>query len=1008
MSTDGEPFGTTPIPSSSSSGGGSLEVTLDLWSQSASAEVVQQPQTQQIAVYEAKPDEECINGSLLEVNQHFVVYAVKNGLIRVLHRHSSLKALLRGHQGQVVTDISFFLDGDVLATVGHSAETGVSKMIVWRIYEASPEILSEKLLEVSSESAQMNRLMWHPFNPNQVLVMHNQPNNTNSNTHQLASLVETTRLQTTVHPEEKHPVCHWYSPSVVMEGALQMNVEDGSLADLAWSGRDSRHVLTVHSNGQIILWDLKQAEDAVDPVSGVSIAAPRKLAVVSVSPDAAELSRCLFLPHENALRLEDQTDILTTCFATASNKNTVITLWSSFTTTPGSLPVKLQVIQLANPSPSYVLDVCFGPAPQEASPPSCFLIWADRHEGKLLAVHVASQWSSEQKALCVGGDYVVPFKLHYPIYSWCVVCMPTQDISEEDMAEHQGLIFDMKLFAYQSKAIQCLTLTSYMCLPPEHGYDDNTPGVAYKAMMEDGIKSELGSIEPEYDEDYDVDDEDAEDDDDDGEPLEAPAAAALPVPPAASGGISNPFANWLGAFAGSSDPAPSPPAPPGMGGPASSEASSNSSTPQPLLNPSDLLKNMTEEPPSKSSAANNSTSKARSTTPNKQNKAKPNKAKINNKSKKDAASPFPDGAKIQILKRDETVPAPPADPAIVDPAIVAFTPPPPPMPSAFAQAVAPDPKLEETLTRVVSQELAKQPGVGEAVEAALASKLVPAVNKIVQESLASFGRPLQSSMDRLGEQGVRVDPKDLQAALDVETPLKAALADTVRNVFIPAMESLTAQIIQKVTPPPPQIPAPDKQMMAALENLTQQLSAMNSKMEAMSNEIRTLKAAGTNGGNPPMPPPPAQLPAQPNPMEAVRNEVNALLQQKQYQAAFTKAVSTSNADMAVYACSRANMNAVLGGSSPQLSQPILLCLMQQLGAALATTTAPDALNIELEWLQEIALTLNTADPNIHRHVPSVLQQLVGIVNQKMSQGNPALRRPLHMLLQVIRGMQVGG
>lgn len=990
-----EPFGTTPIPPSSS-GGGSLEVTLDLWSQSA--EVAQQPQTQQIAVYEAKPDDECINGSLLDVNQHFVVYAVKNGLIRVLHRHSSLKALLRGHQGHVVTDISFFLDGDVLATVGHSAETGVSKMIVWRVFEQSPEIQSEKLLEVSSESAQMNRLLWHPFNPNQVWVVHGMPNSK----HQVASLVETTRLQTTLQPEELHPVCHWRAPSVVMEGAVQLNVEGGSLADLAWSGRDSRHVLTVHSNGQIVLWDLKQTEDSVDPMSGVSTAIPKKVAVVSESPDT-EQSRCLFLPHENAVRLEGQRDTLTSCFVTASHKNTVITLWSSFTSTPGSLPVKLQVIQLSNPSPSYVLDVCYGPAPQESSPPSCFLLWSDRHQGQLQAIHVASQWNSEHKALCVGGDYVVPFVLHYPIYSWCVVCAPTQDISDEDIAEHQGLIFDMKLFSYQSKAIQCLTLTSYMCLPPEHGYGDNTLGVSVKSLMDDGINSDLGGIEPEYDEDYDVDDGDVEDEEDEDEPQEAPAAAALPVPPVPiSSGISNPFANWLGAIAGTSSAPVAEATPPGMSGPPSSqgtEASSNGSTPQPLLNPLDLLKNMNDVPSFKSTDSNG---KARATTPNK-NKAKATKAKVN-KNKKDVVSPFPDGAKISILKRDET-PNPPVDPAIVDPAIVAFTPSPQPLPAAVAPVAVTDPKLAETLSRVVSGELAKQPRVGAAVEEALASKLIPAVNKVVQESLASFGRPLQSSMDRLGQQGVRVDPKELQAALDLETPIKAALADTVRNVFIPAMESITAQILQKATPAPPPIPAPDKQMAAALENLTQQLSAMNSKMETMSLEIKTLKS-GSNA-NPPMPPPPAQLPAQPpNPMEAVRNEVNALLQQKQYQAAFTKAVSTSSADMAVYACSRANINAVLGGSAPQLSQPILLCLMQQLGAALATTNSPDALNIELEWLQEIALTLNPVDPNIQRHVPTVLQQLVGSVNQKMAQGNPQLRRPLHMLLQVIRGMQV--
>mmetsp|Transcript_8163 Transcript_8163/g.11768 ORF Transcript_8163/g.11768 Transcript_8163/m.11768 type:complete len:129 (+) Transcript_8163:3228-3614(+) len=110
-----------------------------------------------------------------------------------------------------------------------------------------------------------------------------------------------------------------------------------------------------------------------------------------------------------------------------------------------------------------------------------------------------------------------------------------------------------------------------------------------------------------------------------------------------------------------------------------------------------------------------------------------------------------------------------------------------------------------------------------------------------------------------------------------------------------------------------------------------------------------------------------------------------------------------------FCCKNANMSDVFGGSGPSggptlLSQPILLCLMQQLGAVLGLSKEND-LKTELDWLQEIALTLDTSNESIQRHVPSVLQQLVANINAKMSQGDPFLRRPLQMLLQVIRGMQ---
>jgi enhancer of mRNA-decapping protein 4 len=874
---------------------------------------------------------------------------------------------------------------------------------------------------------------------------------------------------------------------------------------LAWSGRDTRHVLTVHSNGNIILWDLKQTQ-----VTG-STTTPKRLAVLE-EPGVPQ-SRCCFLPHENALVKEHQPNVLTTCFVTGSHRNTKVTIWSSFT--QDELPTKLQVLQLQDPSPSYVLDLCFGPAPQDASPPSCFLLLADRHEGKLLAIHVASQWNARQKALCVGSDYVVPFVLKHPVFSWSVVCSPTQDISEDDIPESAaGLIFDMKLFAYQSKVVQCLTLTSYMCLPPEHGFNPNTTigvrveplpsggasGVGAGAGFDEMIPSpDVNSLEPTYDEEYDLEEDDLDDDDDDDvveeeEQRGPPPPSALPTP---DDTMQNPFANWLGAIATTNSedmpmpppPPPSTPAtgfispkatmnlPPGLGGglggvplapvlavvpdggrSVSASSTSSSQQQQPLLSPMDLLtsggdvngsatananvnangsnNNANNKPP----ANNTNTTKGapRAATPNK-NKGKPKKSRSkspkgkknkSNNNNSNVNNPFPEGTKISILKRDKSPPRPTQaiatatpDPVIVsssDPVIV-----PPPTPTSTITMMDPN-LLEAALVKVLSQELAKheqqqqkqkppvvnvESEITKAVELAMTAQFVPAVDKVLQESLASFGRPLKASMDQLGQQGVSVKAEDLQSALaeHLETPLKAAMANAMRTVLVPALESMTSQVLQHVKmgmPPPP----PDQTKV--LEILTQQLAAMNTKLDGMSKELKVLRTTPSGGGNPNNPPsvaqqqqPPPQRP--PPQMEIIRNEINTLLQQRNYEAAFTKALSASTADMAVYACSRADLANVMGVNPPALSQPILLCLMQQLGAALVVSSNASDLQTELLWLQEIALTLNPTDPNIRRHVPSVLQQLVSSINQKMAEGNMQLRRPLHMLLQVIRGMQMG-
>ena len=97
---------------------------------------------------------------------------------------------------------------------------------------------------------------------------------------------------------------------------------------------------------------------------------------------------------------------------------------------------------------------------------------------------------------------------------------------------------------------------------------------------------------------------------------------------------------------------------------------------------------------------------------------------------------------------------------------------------------------------------------------------------------------------------------------------------------------------------------------------------------------------------------------------------------------------------------------MFGGAEPTLKQMILLCLMQQLATMIAAPHPNRSTQLELEWLQEIALCLNPADPVIVKHVPQVLQLLVSGINTRMAQNDPALRRPLQRLLQVVRGMQM--
>jgi hypothetical protein len=217
----------------------------------------------------------------------------------------------------------------------------------------------------------------------------------------------------------------------------------------------------------------------------------------------------------------------------------------------------------------------------------------------------------------------------------------------------------------------------------------------------------------------------------------------------------------------------------------------------------------------------------------------------------------------------------------------------------------------------------------------------------------------------------------------------------MKTIFIPAFEAVTQQMFSQITD------SLERKLQSHQNNETNaKIDALTAMVQALSVEVAKLKEENISNKTELSPPKQTAI----DQIQVVRSEILTLLHSRNYELAFTKAVSATTADMAVFVCKNANLSEVLGGSSSALSQPILLCLMQQLGAVLVSSNESD-LQIELLWLQEIALTLDTSDEKIQRHVPSVLQQLVTSIETKMNQRVPTLRRPLQMLLQVIRGMQ---
>ena len=730
----------------------------------------QQPQAQQVAVFEAKRNDENPNGSALDVNQHFVVYAVKNGLIRVLHRASTLKNLLRAHEGKQVTDIKFFQNGDILGTVG-------GNVVVWRVFERSQEIVAEKLLEIPDTFPSVSRLIWHPFNPNQFWLIHRNRDNVN-----VATLVETTRISTVVHATESHAVCRLFSSDVVMEGALQL-ATDSNLTDLVWSGRDARHVLTTHEDGSIKLWDLKA--DSAQNANGV-VPAVCKATIQEDGP----VTRCLFLPHDNIATNygipPDST--ITTVFCTASKGNSCITIWSPFTETEA--PTKLQSFQMDGADPKYNIDICYGPTffQSVGDTPAFFLMLSDRCNGKMYALAIKSIWGSHEpkRPLVEGFEYVVPFLTKFPTYSWSVAVFPAKDMEEN--APFGGLNFDIRFYALQSKMVQDMTIPHYMLLPPTSLWEADTLGVRVERLA---LPSRGGIVEDHvYEEDYELDD--VEEDDDDDEDYAAPDPSSLPQPDGLGDpmGGNNPFANWLGNLATKPSvevppepqrsaivplPSPVPVAPvaprappPGLFAPVPPIVESVSREGSGLLSPMEILSSSSQDARDTTSGNGHKQQQAvkKNKSPRVQRGASPKAKGRDKKTANFPPGPVPvpsaDG-KIAILKRGQEIPV--ALPVETSAAVPAG------LEESLKKAIASQFKAQEKIIVAEIQRVVRQE-----IKQTILPELSKTVTTTVEQAVV---RPLQSSMEKFVNKAPDVKTTRIIEAVTsgVEEPLKEVFTD---------------------------------------------------------------------------------------------------------------------------------------------------------------------------------------------------------------------------------------
>ncbi|KAL8593052.1 hypothetical protein ACOMHN_017978 [Nucella lapillus] len=138
---------------------------------------------------------------------------------------------------------------------------------------------------------------------------------------------------------------------------------------------------------------------------------------------------------------------------------------------------------------------------------------------------------------------------------------------------------------------------------------------------------------------------------------------------------------------------------------------------------------------------------------------------------------------------------------------------------------------------------------------------------------------------------------------------------------------------------------------------------------------------------------PVHPPHTPDPTSllAMQDQVKQLVSRGRLDKAFQLALSASNLELVLFVCELVDPGVVFGVTPCLLSQPVLLSLVQQLSADLASS-----FNIKVKYLTEAVTTLDAKDPVTQEHIPVVLEGLAAKLRAYMASHPP--NRDIKLLL----------
>ena len=120
-----------------------------------------------------------------------------------------------------------------------------------------------------------------------------------------------------------------------------------------------------------------------------------------------------------------------------------------------------------------------------------------------------------------------------------------------------------------------------------------------------------------------------------------------------------------------------------------------------------------------------------------------------------------------------------------------------------------------------------------------------------------------------------------------------------------------------------------------------------------------------------------------------------------YEAGFNSVLSKSDLEATRWAIGAVPGTA--GEACQNLSQTVLLCLLQQLGASIAKKK--DDFELELGWIETASLRLDSEDRSIKNHLDKVKKQVVGNLANLAKNGGEGLDgNRVEVIKRIVRGI----